>query len=209
MEASEKQLKQLLKKRLHAKRYEHSVLVMDTARKLAALHGADVECAMRAGLLHDYAKNMSPEELREAAQELSVDLDPVVSRHMMLAHGPVGAAMIARDLGVTDADILNAVRYHTYGRAGMSRLEKIIYLADFIEPGRKFKGIEELRRTAQTDLDKAVLMAMESAIGYLLGTDRLMHPNTLLARNELIIEMNSRRHHGINPGTGSQAGPAS
>ncbi len=209
MEASEKALKQLLKKRLHAKRYEHSVLVMDTARKLAALHGADVQSAMRAGLLHDYAKNMSPEALRLAAQELSVDLDPVVSRHMMLAHGPVGAALIARDLGIADADILNAVRYHTYGRVGMSRLEKIIYLADFIEPGRKFKGIEELRRTAQTDLDKAVLMAMESAIGYLLGTDRLMHPNTLLARNELILELNSRRHHGINTGTGSQAGPAS
>lgn len=199
---TEKVLKELLKKRLHSKRYEHSVLVMETAVRLAEIHGVNRSSAMAAGLLHDYAKNMSPEELRQAAQAYAVTLDPVVQRHMMLAHGPVGAAMIARDLDIRDEDILNAVRHHTYGRTGMSALEKIVYLADFIEPGRKFKGIEEMRRAAAEDLDKAVLMAMESALGYLLGTDRLIHPNTLLARNELIIALNSRRHHGTDSGTG-------
>lgn len=202
-----KALKTALKARLQNKRYEHSVNVMETAVNLARLHGADKNKAAVAGLLHDYAKNMSPEELRSAALQLNLELDPVVSRHMLLAHGPVGAALVERDLGVTDPSVLNAICYHTYGRAGMDLLEKIIYLADFIEPGRKFKGAEELRRLAQVDLDKAVLMALESSIGYLIGSDRLMHPNTLYARNELIIEQNCRRHHGFDSGTGKGTCP--
>lgn len=202
-----KQMKALLKTRLQGKRYEHSVQVMETAVNLARLHGIDKDAAEVAGLLHDYAKNMSPEELRRAALEMDLTLDPLVCRHMMLAHGPVGAALVERDLNVTDPDILNAIRYHTIARAGMSPLEKIIYLADFIEPGRKFKGAEELRKTAQDNLDKAVLMALEASLTHLAGTDRLMHPNTLYARNELIIEQNNRRHHGIDAGTGKENCP--
>ncbi len=199
-----KELKSTLKARLQGKRYEHSVKVMETAVALARLYGADKQSAAVAGLLHDYAKNLSPEELRQAAVSMNLELDDVISRHMMLAHGPVGAALVQRDLGITDSSILNAIRFHTYGRTGMDKLEKIIYLADFIEPGRKFKGAEELRKVAQENLDKAVLMALESSIAYLLGSDRLMHPNTLYARNELIIEQNSRRHHGSNSGTGKE-----
>lgn len=202
-----KKLKTALKGRLQTKRYEHSIHVMETAMVLARIHGADKGTAAVAGLLHDYAKNLSPEELREAAHELELELDPVVSRHMMLAHGPVGAELAARDLKITDPDVLNAIRYHTFGRVGMGTLEKIIYLADFIEPGRKFKNADELRKTAQVNLDKAVLMALESSISYLIGTDRLIHPNTLYARNELIIEQNSRRHHGFDSGTGKENRP--
>lgn len=201
-----KQLKGLLKERLNARRYEHSLNVMEMAEHLAQIHEADRQAAIVAGLLHDYAKNLSPEELRYEAQRLNVPLDDVVHRHMMLAHGPVGAAMIERDLGIEDKDILNAVHYHTFGRPDMSRLEKIIYLADFIEPGRRFKGVEELRRIAKENLDKAVLLAMESSLAYLIGSDRLMHPNTLLARNALIIQQNSRRHHGIDERKGERTG---
>lgn len=202
-----KQMKALLKGRLQSKRYEHCVQVMDTAVHLARIHGIDRQGAEAAGLLHDYAKNMSPEELKEAALELDVELDPIVCRHMMLAHGPIGAAMVQRDMGISDPDILNAIRFHTYGRVGMSPLEKIIYLADFIEPGRKFKGAEELRKVAQENLDKAVLMALEASLQHLLGTDRLMHPNTLLARNEMVIEQNLRRHHGGDTRTGKENCP--
>lgn len=203
-----KKLKSVLKGRLQNKRYEHSIQVMETAVSLARIYGADKDAAAVAGLLHDYAKNLSPEELRQSANELDLELDSVVSRHMMLAHGPVGAALVQRDLNVTDPEVLNAIRYHTYGRVGMKTLEKIIYLADFIEPGRKFKNADELRKTALVDLDKAVLMALESSIAYLIGTDRLMHPNTLYARNELIIEQNSRRHHGFDSGTGKENRPS-
>lgn len=202
-----KQLKELLKNRLQGKRYEHSVQVMETAVALTDIYGGDRDAAAVAGLLHDYAKSMSPEELRQAAQELELELDPVVCRHMMLAHGPIGAALVERDLSITDPDILNAIRYHTYGREGMSTLEKIIYLADFIEPGRKFKGADDLRRVARENLDKAVLVALESSIAYLIGSDRLMHPNTLYARNELINEQNSRRHHGFDTGKGKENCP--
>ncbi len=203
-----KQLKAVLKERLQNKRYEHSVHVMEMAVSLAAVHGVDEESAAVAGLLHDYAKNMSPEELRQAANELGLELDSVVCRHMMLAHGPVGAALIERDLHVSDPAILNAIRYHTYGCTGMGMLEKIIYLADYIEPGRKFKGADELRKIAFENLDKAVLIALEASIAYLIGTDRLMHPNTLYARNELTIEQNNRRHHGLDSGTGKENCPS-
>ena len=202
-----KQMKALLKGRLQNKRYDHCIQVMETAAHLAKIHGVDKDAAEIAGLLHDYAKNMSPEELRQVARELEVELDPVVCRHMMLAHGPIGAAMVQRDLGISEPEILDAIRYHTYGRVGMGPLEKIIYLADFIEPGRKFKGAEELRKTALDNLDKAVLMALESSLLHLVGSDRLMHPNTLLARNELIIEQNARRHHGLDTGTGKENCP--
>lgn len=197
-----KELKALLKERLQGKRYEHSVKVSEVAAELAGLHGADKDAAALAGLLHDYAKNMSPEELREAAQALNLELDDVVSRHMMLAHGPVGAGLVERDLGISDSDILNAIRFHTVGRPGMGKLEKIVYLADFIEPGRKFKKADELRKVARDNLDKAVLMALESSLEYLIGSDRLMHPNTLFTRNAMIIEQNSRRHHGVDTRTG-------
>ncbi len=203
-----KQLKAVLKSRLQGKRYEHSVKVMETAVALARLYGADKKAAAVAGLLHDYAKNLSPEELKACAGELKLELDGVVSKHMMLAHGPVGAALVERDLDIHDPAVLSAIRYHTYGRPGMDLLEKIIYLADFIEPGRKFKGADELRKTAQENLDKAVLMALESSIAYLMGSDRLMHPNTLYARNELIIEQNARRHHGSDTGTGKENSPS-
>lgn len=202
-----KQMKAILKTRLHGKRYEHSVQVMETAVNLARIHGVDKAAAETAGILHDYAKNMSPEELRQAAQDMDLVLDPLVCRHMMLAHGPVGAALVERDLDIKDPVILDAIRYHTYGRMGMSSLDKIIYLADFIEPGRKFKGAEELRKTALDNLDKAVLMALEASLTHLVGTDRLMHPNTLFARNELIIEQNNRRHHGVDTRTGKENCP--
>lgn len=190
--------KNLLKNRLQGKRFEHCVNVMEKAVALAKLYGVKENNAAMAGLLHDYAKNLSPEQLKKEIEILNIQLDDTLEKHMILAHGLVGAEMIRRDLEIENEDVLNAIRYHTYGRCGMSDLEKIIYLADFIEPGRKFKGAEELRKLANKDLDKGVLKALELSIEFLLGSDRLIHPNTILARNELVIKINLRRHHGSN-----------
>ena len=102
-----------------------------------------------------------------------------------LAHGPIAAKIMKRDYGITDPDLLNAVRYHTTGRAGMSLLEKVLYLADAIEPGRNYPGVEEIRKRAETSLDDACLLSMERSIRYIEDRGLFLHEDTIKARDDL------------------------
>jgi predicted HD superfamily hydrolase involved in NAD metabolism len=109
-----------------------------------------------------------------------------------LWHAPVGAEVARERFGITDEEILNAIRYHTSGRPGMSKLEKIIFLADYIEPGRRFPGVDEVRETARRDLERAVLMAMDNTIRFLLERGQKVYPLTLLARNHMLDEVEQK-----------------
>ena len=133
-------------------------------------------------------KNMSIDELVKISKENYKDIDEDYYNSPQLLHGMVGAS-IARDVfKIEDDDILNAITYHTTGRANMSLLEKIIYVADYIEPSRDFPGVEFLREISYTNLDEAVIECCESTIKYILSKKLLLHKNTIEARNYLLIK---------------------
>lgn len=177
-----------LKKILTKNRYEHTMNVVEAAERLALRYQADVDKASLAALLHDCAKNFSDDELIQYARAHHVKIDLITRLEPQLLHGPVGAVMAKNIYGVTDKKILNAIQYHTTGRKDMSKLEKIIYLADFIESGRTYPGVDNLRIMAFEDLNKATLMALTNTIRYVAHLNSLIHKRTITARNDLIIK---------------------
>jgi len=177
-----------LKKALTKDRYEHTMNVVKITESLALRYHADVDKASLAALLHDCAKNFSCEELLAYAKANNVKIDPVTRLEPQLLHGPVGAVVAEKTYGVTDKKVLNAIHYHTTGREHMSKLEKIIYLADFIEPSRTYPGVDQLRSIAFEDLDKAMIMALTNTIRYVSSINSLIHKRTITARNDLIIK---------------------
>lgn len=181
------QMVEKLKGMLSEKKFEHSMEVKDCAVKLAFIYDGDVEKASIAGLLHDCAKCLSDEELLKKAEEFGILLDDILKRESAILHASVGAEIARRDFEVTDSDILNSIKNHTTGNENMSLLDKIIYIADYISEDRKFPGIEELRKVAQEDINAGVLMGMDLTIKHILSKGRLIHPETIKARNSLII----------------------
>lgn len=180
-------LKGILKNKLPEKRYIHSLGVCNTAVKLAKIYNVCKDKAAVAGILHDYAKYLSENEARNYIMEFQIEIDEVMDEQIELAHGLIGAELVRRELEIEDTDILNSIKYHTVGRKNMTDIEKIIYLADYIEPNRKFPGIEEIRRMAVHDLDKATLMALNNSINYVISKGLLLHSNSIFARNSLIL----------------------
>jgi predicted HD superfamily hydrolase involved in NAD metabolism len=179
-------LKDEVARRLPAGRFAHVLRVAETAVILADRFGEDKEKAETAALLHDVAKAMPKEELRQIVEE---EGDParVLGFHHELWHGPAGAVISHKEFGITDTDILAAVRFHTTGRAGMSRLEKVIFTADMIEPGRTFPGAEKLREEARHSLDAAVLACSAHNLQYLAGVRAAIHPDTLRCYNDSLL----------------------
>ena len=112
-------------------------------------------------------------------------------RERAIIHGPVGAILAKRDYGISDEEILNAIRIHTTGDVNMSLLEKIIFLSDLIEPGRAFPGVDELRVKAFKDLDEAMVHAFDMTIMHVLNKGSLLHPKTVSARNYILMEKES------------------
>lgn len=171
-----------LKQSLSDKRLMHSLLVADTARKLALLHGADPDTAELAGLLHDAAKCLPLGEMQRIVREKRLLLDRETLQSGNLLHGPAGAVLAQEAFGVVDPNVLSAIRYHTIGKVGMLPLDLIVYLADKIEPSRRpYPALEEARRLAQTDLAAAVRHLMESSMAYVRTQGAEPHPVTLKA----------------------------
>ena len=171
-----------LKQSLSDKRLMHSLLVADTARKLALLHGVDPDTAELAGLLHDAAKCLPLGEMQRIVREKRLLLDRETLQSGNLLHGPAGAVLAQDTFGVTDPNILSAIRYHTTGKVGMLPLDLIVYLADKIEPSRRpYPALEEARRLSQTDLAAAVRHLMESSMAYVRAQGAEPHPVTLKA----------------------------
>lgn len=193
---TEKEMKALLKKTLKPKRYTHTMNVIDSAEMLADLYGCDRQKAHLAALLHDCAKNFTPEKLLSIADEAGLEIDEITALEPQLLHGPVGAVVARDDFGVSDQDVLNAIQYHTTGCPDMTKLEKIIYLADFIEADRAYKGVEKLRECARQDLDDAMILAFSNTIRYIASISGLIHPRTIIARNDLILKRMKREQKG-------------
>jgi predicted HD superfamily hydrolase involved in NAD metabolism len=189
--------KEILLQRLSDELYRHSLGVAVTAEKLALFYHAKPDQAFLAGLLHDYAKELEAAALLQIALQLNLPLDPVTRvEGRKLLHAPVGAALICAELGIKDPEIIRAVAYHTTGRAEMSLLEKIVYLADFIEPNRNFSGVEELRALSLNGLDAALLTAVNETISLVLKRGLMLHPDSVNMRNDLIARIREEENGG-------------
>lgn len=152
----EEGVKALLRSLLKQSRYEHSLNVAQQARHLAVKYGAEPEKAYFAGLVHDICKGMSPEEQLKLIESGGIILDEDALKSPAVWHSAAGAVFIQKELGVTDEDIINAVRFHTTGRAGMSILEKVVYAADLTSADRSYPDAEYVRSLAERNLDQCM-----------------------------------------------------
>ena len=177
-----------LAKRLSPKRFRHSVGVSQTAQSLAVRFGCDTDKAKLAGLLHDLAREVPVNELLPRALAFGIVVCDIERSEPVLLHAPLAAKMAQGEWGIDDVEILQAIILHTTGGLNMTLLDKIIYLADAIEPSRKFKGVDKIRELAHNDLDKALLLALDQSICYIVRHSGLIHPATIAARNEILLK---------------------
>jgi len=182
-----------IQKKLSSKRFEHSMSSMKTASDLADFYNLDKRKAQIAALLHDCAKEIPKNEILKFALKYSIPLDDITEKETVLLHGPIGAKIAEFEYGILDKEILDAIDCHTTGKKDMTELDKIVYLADYIEPSRDFSDVEKLRFLTKEDLDKAVRFALELTISELIKNGRLIHPRTIEARNSLVIKYNSEQ----------------
>lgn len=184
------QAKDKLSQVLSPKRFSHSMGVSQTAADLAVRFGENIEKARLAGLLHDCARNLPSNNLLQMAETFAIVMNDVERCQPMLLHAPLGAYLAQKEYGVEDPEILAAIRLHTTGGQNMSTLEKIIYLADCIEPSRDFPGVAKLRSLAATDLNAALLVAFDQSLHYVIEQGLLIHPATMEGRNYLLLRKN-------------------
>lgn len=163
-----KKIRKSMEKRLDHKRFEHTLGVAYTAASLAMCYDVDINNALVAGMLHDCAKCLTNEKRVSICEKYNIVMNEAEQKNPFLLHAKVGSFLAMEKYGVTDTDVINAILNHTTGRPGMSDLEKIIWLADYIEPGRKqAPHLAEIRKVAFEDLDRALLMALEDTLEYL------------------------------------------
>lgn len=169
-----KKIRKEMEEELSAKRYEHTLSVAYTAASLAMVHDENTDNALLAGMLHDCAKCLSDKKMISICHKHNLPISEVEKQNpASLLHAKVGSVLAQEKYGIEDQDILNAICYHTTGRPAMSKLEKILYIADYIEPYRNHAAnLKEIRRMAYQDLDKTLLKILEDTLSYLASTDR-------------------------------------
>ena len=182
-----KEIETDLSNKLSKKRFIHTLGVVDSTMYLAKKYGANIEDAHLAALLHDCAKEIPLLEMRDLVADLPCDQDMLHSGALL--HGLAGMVLANTQYGVTNPDILEAIRVHTTGKENMSKLDKIIFLADYIEPNRKFPGVNDIRLAAEQSLDAGVLCGFDMTIRHLIDSGDSIYPLTILSRNDLLRHM--------------------
>ena len=161
-------LRKELEKNLKPDRFDHTLGVAYTSASMAFVYEVDVQKALIAGMLHDCAKCMSHDEQVKICEKNKIDITEVERRNHSLLHAKVGMYLAKTKYDVDDQDILNAIRWHTTGREDMSLLEKIVYIADFIEPNRKqLEDMDVIRKEAFTDIDRCLAHILHNSVIYL------------------------------------------
>lgn len=168
---------------LEERRKNHSIRVMETAIQLARIYGEDEKKAEMAAILHDSGKWKSKELTLQKVREWGIILSNEEERQYNLVHGSLSVYIAKNFFGIEDEDVINAIKYHITGRENMSKLEKIVYLADMIEPGRDYNRVDEFRKMAKTDLDKAMYEVLNDNIRHLLEKNAYIAIDSLKARN--------------------------
>lgn len=186
---------QILKGRISPKRFAHIEGVVKAAAALAIHYGAPVEKAKLAALLHDCAKESPVEDMkRKLRQEDALYNDEHFLQFLPLLHGPAGAIMSQKEFGIYDEEILEAIRVHTTGKRNMSLLDKIIFLADYIEETRDFPGVDKLRKKAFKNLNKAMLLGYDQTIEHLLDQKLPIYEGTITGRNDILKTLKNGSH---------------
>ncbi|MFC4766286.1 bis(5'-nucleosyl)-tetraphosphatase (symmetrical) YqeK [Effusibacillus consociatus] len=180
---TEEQIREKVKAELSPKRFRHVEGVVHTADRLARIHGANPDHARLAAWIHDFCREWPKEKLVQMAKNSNIH--EMFFEVTELLHGHIAAAIAPQEFGITDEDVLNASRYHTSGRRNMSLLEKVVYLADALEPGREYPAVEELRKVAEEDLNMALALSFDNTIEYLIKRRHPIFPLTVQARNEI------------------------
>lgn len=179
-------LRSILEKQLSSARYQHSLGVMNLSRELAEIYGADPAKAEMAGLLHDVAREYPPKKLLETAYRWAIPIEPCEERIPLLLHGVVGAAVVRRDFGVDDPEILEAIALHITGAPSMSLIAQIVFLADFAEPNRRFGTARFARELAKSNRLAALEYVFNQEIIFVINQGFILHPKTVEARNRLL-----------------------
>ena len=187
-----KQAKELVRSRLSDKRYEHTINVKKMAVKLAKQYGVDEEKAALAALLHDSAKELSKDEMRAIMQAHPEYAEGGESRPAPVWHGICAAILARTEWGVEDEAVLSAIACHTAGKPGMSKLDKIVYLADMSSAERDWPGVNRLRKLERKDLDAAMLMALKQTNDFVLSQGKPLDPMSQAAYDEIKARVDAR-----------------
>lgn len=191
-------LRKSMEKSLDARRFEHTLGVTYTATSLAMCHGGDVRRAQVAGLLHDCARNIDNQKKINICEKHNIEINEVERSNPFLLHAKAGSYLAMQKYGIRDEDIIQAILNHTTGRPGMSLLEKIIYVADYIEPGRKkAPNLAAIRQEAFRDLDKALFMILEDTLAYLDSLEDITDPMTRKTYEFYQDKMTSDTENGV------------
>ena len=183
-----KEYQQIIRPLLSDHRYRHSVNVAKEAVRLAKRYGADPEKAETAGILHDIMKDTGPADQLKIMERAGIVLTEVEQNAPKLWHAISGALYVERELGVHDREILDAIRYHTTGRVGMSLLERVIFVADFTSEERDYNGADGMRAAANVSLERAMLEGVTFTLRNRLARRRPIHPDTLATYNWMVLQ---------------------
>ena len=168
-------------------RYNHSLCVAEEAQRLAILYNEDVENAYLAGLLHDITKNFTIDEHLNIFSKFDIILSDVEKKSIPIWHGISASAYVKHILGINEEKIISAIRYHTTAKSNMSLFEKLIYLADYTSADRNYPDVDVMRRLVNESIEEAMLYSLKYTIKDLISKDRAVHPDTLNAYNEIIL----------------------
>lgn len=185
-------LREATRRQMPEKRWNHTLGVVETAVRLAEKYGADKDKAELAALLHDYAKAWPISRQEQVIREHDLPQD-LLDYDKELWHAHAGAWAVRTEHGIEDEEVLDAIRYHTSGRENMTLLDKIVCLADYMEPGRSFPGVDRIRELAESSLEEALVAGFDSTITHLIELGKRIYPLTVIARNALISEIKTQK----------------
>lgn len=178
--------KRIIKERLSDYRFHHSLCVAECAKSLAAKYGADIQKAEAAGILHDVCKEAGKKEQLDLIAKAGMTISDFEIKNKKFYHQISGAAYAKSVLRINDSEILDAIRYHTTGRANMTLLDEIVYLADFISADRDYDDIDNIRAEAQKGKEYGLLYATQYTIKAVVKNGKPLHPDTVDAYNSLL-----------------------
>ena len=181
---SEPELQALLKVQLKSARYEHTCGVVETADALAAAHGLDVHAARLAAWLHDSAKSLSIPRLKSLARSGGADVQELATPSLW--HAPAGGALARRQFGVRDKAVIQAIRFHTTGTPDAGALAKVIFVADYSEPGRRYEGTKKMRKLGLSDLDAAYREVLREKLAWVVYKRQTLHLRSVAAYNQAV-----------------------
>lgn len=184
-----KSIQEIIDTEFSEKRRVHTYGVVDTAIKLALQYGADVEKAKTAAMYHDLFRGVKVDIINYYVNHLKLDSHYIDNPN--LAHGKIAAHVMKSEYDIHDQEILDAVSFHTTGRKNMTLLEKVVFLADAIEPNRNFPNVEKLRELAYIDIDKACLYSLQRTIDYVQSKGEYLDQDTVMARDYFLKEIES------------------